>query len=168
MRLVFLNIDGVINQGYDKVRGAPSGFDYAVPSCVVALNGLTRATGASIIVSSAWRDVHPLAELRTLLKGFGVEAEVVDNTPNDLDDASGFPAARIAEIRVFLDLQPPGSVESFVVLDDLDIRLDIDNEAVKDEEIEARTVRTVTEVGLTDEDAVRAARLLVRPLTRAA
>ena len=167
MRLVFLDIDGVLNQGYDKVRGAPSGFDYSVPSCVLALNGLTRALQASIVISSSWRLEHSLEQLRTVLRGFGVEAPIIDVTP-EIDDARGFPAARIAEICHFLDHQEHGVVESFVVLDDQDIRLDIDNELVRVAEIEARFIRTVTEVGLTDALAVDAARALTRRLRQAA
>lgn len=158
MRVVFLDFDGVLNHGYDKVRGAPSGFDYSVPSCVLALNALTRAMDAKIVVSSSWRLQHTLDELRTTLRLWGVEAPVLDVTP-DLEDASGFPAARIAEIRAFLDLCPE-PVEAFAVLDDQDIRLDINNEVVKDEEIEKRFVRTVTEIGFTSQLAVEAARAL--------
>lgn len=158
MRVVFLDFDGVLNRGYDKVRGAPSGFDYSVSSCVLALNALTRAMDARIVVSSSWRLQHSLDELRAVLRLWGVEAPVLDVTP-DLEDASGFPAARICEIRSFLDLcsEP---IESFAVLDDQDIRLDINNEIVKDEEIEKRFVRTVTEVGLTNTLVVEAARAL--------
>jgi hypothetical protein len=157
-RIVFLDFDGVLNQGYDKKRGAPSGFDYSVPSCVLALNALTRAVPAKIVVSSSWRIEHPIEELRGVLRKWGVEGEVIDVTP-DLEDASGFPAARIVEIRAFLDMcsEP---IESFVVLDDQDIRLDIDNALVKDEEIEKRFVRTVTEIGFTSQLAVDAARAL--------
>jgi len=164
MRVVFLDFDGVLNQGYDKVRGAPSGFDYSVPSCVLALNALTRAMDARIVVSSSWRLQHTLDELRTVLRQWGVEAPVLDVT-QDLDDASGFPAARIAEIRAFLDLCPE-PIEAFAVLDDQDIRLDINNEVVKDEEIEARFIQTTTEVGFTSEGAVQAARHLLRPVRK--
>jgi hypothetical protein len=178
MRLIFLDIDGVLNHGYDPSRvpaavvsgwgyaESPStnaGFDYCVPSCVTALNDLTRATGASIVVSSSWREAHPLDELRAVLRRFGVEAEVVGVTPYDLEDVDGWPATRAAEIRAYLD-RCEEEVGSYVVIDDCDIFLDVNNDRVLDPEVEARTVRTATSVGLTSEQGLLAARILFTDL----
>lgn len=160
-RVIFLDFDGVLNQGYDMYRGAPSGFDYAVPSCVMVLNALCRATDAQIVVTSSWRLEHTLDELRSVLRKWGVDAPVIGAT-EDLTDASGFPAARLAEIRHYLDVNP--GIHAYVVLDDQDIRLDVDNNLVRDAEIEDRFVRTEYREGLNREHVVLAARILHRLL----
>lgn len=180
MRLIFLDIDGVLNHGYDPSRVTVhpvtgwggqhppdynEGFNYFVESCVIALNALTRSTGAKIVISSAWREVHPLDELRTILRRAGVEGDIIDITPFDIDDAEGLPAARITEIGLFLDLREPGSVESFVVLDDNDIRMDTNNVKIRDPLIESRFVQMITKRGLGEGEMFTAARLLVTPLT---
>ena len=177
MFLLFLDIDGVLNHGYDPARvpvqtggwdgGTPSeneGFNYHVESCVISLNALTRATGAKIVISSSWREHHPFDELCDILKRFGVEGEIVGVTPSDVLDASGFPAPRLAEIRVFLDLFPE-KVLSVAILDDCEIALDVNNVKFNDPELEHRLVRTETAVGLTPEHALRAARILATPLS---
>lgn len=146
MRLIFLDIDGVLNHGYDTTRGGPDGFDYCVASCVDALNTILQATDAKIVVSSSWRIVHSLEDLRRILRDWGVQGDVVGATSVDLEDEDGYPAARIAEIRAYLDAHP---CTSFLVVDDQDVRLDINNAIVSDAEIEARLLRTYTRVGLT-------------------
>jgi hypothetical protein len=178
MLLLFLDIDGVLNHGYDPSRVTihpttgwggqhptdyNEGFNYHVESCVLALNAITRATGAKIVISSSWRHAHTLDELRCILHDqFGVEGDIIAVTPDDVLDAEGFDAARICEIRAFLD-RFEEQVLGFAILDDLDITLDINNERSRDHELEARFVRTVTEVGLTTDLAQRAEQLLALP-----
>ncbi len=168
MYLIFLDIDGVLNHGYDPSRVQPStewggpdldaGFDYCVESCVNALNALIRATGAKIVISSSWRYKYTLDELRNILHDqFGVEGDIIAVTPDDVLDA-----ARIAEIRVFLDLFAQ-KVLGFVIIDDNDITLDINSELCYDPDIQFRFVRTNTTVGLTPEIAIQAAHLLAIP-----
>lgn len=177
MYLIFLDIDGVLNRGYDPSRVTPvdvgglfqggsrpntnAGFDYHVESCVAALNTLIATTRAKIVISSSWRTEHPYEELCGILhERFGVVGEIIGQTPDVIEDAEGFTACRAAEIRAFLDQFEP-DVEGVVILDDQDIFLDINNERHQNSELEARFVRTVTKVGLTTELAQNAARLLL-------
>ena len=173
MYLIFLDIDGVLNRGFDPSRvtrvdvgglfaggsrsNTNAGFDYHVESCVAALNTLIATTRAKIVISSSWRTEHPYEELCGILhERFEVVGEIIGQTPDVIE----FPACRAAEIRAFLDQFEP-DVEGLVILDDQDIFLDINNERHQDPELEARFVRTVTKVGLTTELAQNAARLLL-------
>jgi len=71
MKVVFLDIDGVLNQGFGDAH----------PSMVRNLNRVTRRAGACIVVHSSWRYLHRLEGLKTILKGWGVKGEVLDTTP---------------------------------------------------------------------------------------
>ena len=113
MKVVFLDIDGTLNSSsflYGKgERFSSTQADEKIdPEAVRRLNEITDRTGASIVVSSAWRVGKRVADLRGLLKRHGVTGQVVGATPvNDRirgDQIASWMANR--------------DVESFVILDD--------------------------------------------------
>lgn len=92
MKIVFLDIDGVLNHElwakerfYRKQQENESDEEFNRnffdPNSVSLLNHLTNKTGAKIVVSSSWRIGRSTDELRELLKSMGVEAEVIGKTP---------------------------------------------------------------------------------------
>ncbi len=97
--VVFLDIDGVLH-----IAGDPSMRLNA--DCVRALNWLTEAGDAQIVVSSTWRF---LPDLRGRLTADGVQAKVIGTTPNLGDVERGEEIARWLEIH---------SHRAFVILDD--------------------------------------------------
>lgn len=52
MKIIFLDIDGVLNSHYDYER---YGFDYIDSGLVEILKGIVFATKAEIVLSSTWR-----------------------------------------------------------------------------------------------------------------
>jgi hypothetical protein len=121
MKVVFLDIDGVLNSQNYMTQQYVMGIlpdDKIDPDAVVRLNQITDATGAVIVVSSTWR-LHYLWRknsegLKVLLKEEGITGTILDVTP-DHQKYRG----RGGEIQEWMDLcgQP---IESFVILDDSD------------------------------------------------
>lgn len=160
MKIIFLDIDGVLisrasSSAPLKSIDRPAGAD---PSCVSALNTITDATGANLVVSSMHRLGVPLVRLRELISGWGVKAPVVGKTPrlhvNRIvsERTIEVSAPRGTEIQKWLD-QHEGSrfdPECFVILDD-----DCDME-----HLSHRLVKTQFEPGLTMADAELAISML--------
>lgn len=125
MRLLFLDIDGVLlpynDKDYGRVcadllpsTGGCPGFD---PCCVAELNLICDTGRASIVVSSSWRWHIPDLELmRTVLREQGVNAPIIGMTPFATDAWER--SERGDEIRAFMK---PLEVERFVILDDADM-----------------------------------------------
>lgn len=136
MRIVFLDIDGVLNimdDGQKHVEYSPEKFPTSQrhaflelnKDCVAMLNVITRATEAKIVVSSTWRQGSEAVfeVLKHHLKSEGVEAEVIGRTPSGRSDVpeeiwDGFEyPQRGHEIQCWLNnCQDP--ISSFIILDD--------------------------------------------------
>jgi len=142
--VIFLDFDGVVLCERAYRRGRVNGQLVPEPSCVAALNRITRESGAQIVVSSTWR-MFGEAKVRALLAEWGVEAEVIGITP----DLSHRPP-RGVEIQTWLARNP--SPRSFVILDD-----DKDMGHLL-----PYLVRTSFSSGLTEADADRAIAILNR------
>jgi hypothetical protein len=121
MKVVFLDFDGplipIMSHQCPRVSGKGA---QAWPSCVAALNRITDATGAVIVVSSTWR-ADGLMRTRERLTEWGVKADCLDLTPylKDRTDGGvwiGVPRGR--EIQAWLDGYGREPIESFVILDD--------------------------------------------------
>jgi hypothetical protein len=149
MRLLFLDIDGVLNsrQTYNKDLPDFHGLGKLDPECVRNLNLITRTTGCGLVLSSAWR--HEIlmgamtpAQFAQSMREFGVEGEFVGITPY-------IPGGvfRAEEIRAWLLTHE--QTGTFVVVDD-------DSDA----EIPGRFVLTDFEYGLTEEKAQEVIRLM--------
>jgi hypothetical protein len=150
MRVVFLDFDGPIIpiQSHENKRGL---MEKAWPPCITALNRITDATGAKIVISSSWRwGGKPDAKM--LLALWGATGEVIGITPI-LETAwkpdnklwVGIPRGR--EIAAWL---AANTVESFVIIDD-----DKDMEHLL-----PHLLHTPFEIGLTEADADRAIQML--------
>lgn len=168
-KIIFLDFDGVINGGFNKILGGESGFHWWIQSAVDNINSLLEQSGAKIVVSSSWRLKENWPDggdrinlLTNQLVWFGIKKELIDIigiTPEDLFDIEGYPAARAAEIREWLFNN--GSMDdNFIVIDDQDIFLDINNEPVFDDEIKSKFVRTATKIGFAKENLDLALKLL--------
>jgi len=159
MKVIFLDIDGVVNQGYKPLKG---GFDYATPECVAQLNRIIEETGAHIVISSSWRIGATLEELsKHFTKVFGIKGNFTSMTPVLYEEYEGTSVAvpRAKEIYSWLDSR--FGIESFVVLDDNKI---FENENYGNKffhkAIARRLVRTRTSLGLTAKDADKAIKIL--------
>lgn len=116
MKVVFLDIDGVLNHYYwyhehkDKsnVSYPISDFD---PKSVSYLNNITDTTDAKIILSSSWR-FDP--DIINILRAAGVTGEIIGCTP-DLYNTYGS-LCRGKEIDAVLNKRT--DIERYIILDD--------------------------------------------------
>lgn len=153
MKLIFLDIDGVMVTHATWGQRRDHGHANADPTCIAVLNHIIAQTGADIVVTSVWRLDRNLAELREIINlHFGITGRVVDRTPRLIKKQDGIYVAqeRGEEIAAWLNDYERYPIESFVILDD-----DADMGALKD-----RLVQTSFERGLTMADAERAIELL--------
>ena len=137
MKVVFLDIDGVMNN-YNYAMGIKNNieilknnpksgmsminklyphvgdsYDYYDPSCVDVFNTIMEKTDANVVVSSAWRLMHSLDDLRDHFERNNMKCKdrVIDVTP-DLGCHRGL------EIDQWLVDHP--EVTHFVIIDDGD------------------------------------------------
>jgi len=122
MKVIFLDFDGVIVTP-PKVRSLNKG-------CCDNLKQIIDETDSFIVISSCWRNLHPLDYLKRKLAEKGISRKrVIGITPrgNNRDE----------EVQQWLDNNP---VDAFVILDDdvFDLQEHID-----------KVIQTNFEVGLT-------------------
>ena len=131
MRVIFLDIDGVLNseahalkleksKGANRISTEKSKIDR---EAVSLLNRLVEVTGAKIVVSSTWRKLFDTDELQRILCEHGLVGEIVGKTPDGYKDPEvqetfghGTRILRGHEIEFWLREHP--EVERFVILDD--------------------------------------------------
>lgn len=124
MRIIFLDIDGVLNKGLvasnsdksDVLKVLPYG--WMNKSLIANLNDVTDKTGAKIVISSAWR-YKSLGENQKMLKAFGVKGEVIGQTPR-----LGQHSVRGNEIHAWINENKdllgvyPSDFKQYVIIDD--------------------------------------------------
>lgn len=137
MRIIFLDIDGILNsvnsikETYHKLNHGKSIYS-TMPSkeMIKYLNMIIEKTDAKIVISSTWRRTyHNYQQITMLLIALGFEGEVVGQTPF-LNSRRGF------EIAEYLTRNP---CDEFIIIDD-----DSDMEHLM-----PHLVKTDGEVGLT-------------------
>ncbi len=142
MKVVFLDFDGPI---IPSLSYPPSGKQAKPwPRCIAALNRITDATGAVIVVTSTWR-ADGFMRTKERLHEWGVTGRMVSITP-DLTNRGPIlfnSVQRGKEIQKWLDGWNGEEIESFVILDD-------DKDMVH---LMSFLIHTPFDVGLTDDDA---------------
>jgi hypothetical protein len=111
--VLFLDFDGVLN--HSGTRETFNGFTGLDPANVARLNAICElAPSSRIVISSTWRRMYPLVELRGALAaaGFAYPDRVVSRTPH-LNLMRGF------EIEAWLETQAEQPA-AFAILDDDD------------------------------------------------
>lgn len=152
MKVIFLDIDGVLNNSEFFSRGGDARNELDKIN-VKNLNFITsNVPGVKIVLSSSWRLLHTLEWMRDFLKAQGVEGELIDATPGPtVKTKSGIylASSRGEEIGVWLKQHP--EVESFIAIDDT---------AGDMKEVQDRLVHTNFSNGLTVHDSEKAVELL--------
>lgn len=160
MKVLFLDIDGVVNKG----RRFRVGFDWADAKCVDFINEVIRKTGAKIVISSSWRIGSTLEELSDHFKNkFRIDGEFIGLTPAIDLEMEGMDhkvsAPRAMEVRDWLNDHP--EVTSFAVIDDMDIFVGSEEEAVvEDAEIKQCFVKLDFFGGMTHDAKVKLIKIL--------
>jgi hypothetical protein len=147
MRILFLDIDGVLNSSF-YLHGKPRKtwpFEHIDPAAVQLLNKVVRETDCKIVISSSWRIILPYWVLRMVLacRGFEFASHIIDQTPRHGFDNRGM------EIQAWLNKRP--DVSRFVIVDD-----DMDMAHLM-----PKLVKTSWHSGLT----IRGAELIIKGLT---
>jgi hypothetical protein len=146
VKVVFLDIDGVLNCGADW--SASRRTDALTQVCVERFAGLLSRTRARIVLSSTWRHAYGLVPTMKALERHGCPcamARCVGQTPD------GKPLPRGWEILQWLE-KTPHVVDAYVILDDM-----TDAGWGHDPRVH---VQTNWQTGLTDEDVARAEEVL--------
>ena len=140
MKVIFLDVDGVLNSRQDG-----NSIKLRTDSYLRLLREIVKATDAKIVLSSSWR-VGPSKAIRNLnnrLAEYGLE--IMDSTPL-LPGSS----CRGDEIRQWLS-DNGQSVENFVILDD---------DADMLEFTDTNLVQTDSELGLQEKDVAKCIEIL--------
>ena len=151
MRILFLDIDGVLNKdgvGYPD-DDWPSG--YVERACVRRLNRILAEADCELVLSSSWRLGRVGEVVQRMLDDWGVIKPLFDRV-SDVDLPPGTPAEvrRAAEIADWIARNEASlGLSSWIAIDDLDLA-----GAVPQRRIDPET-------GLTDEDVVEIVEALV-------
>jgi hypothetical protein len=115
--LIFLDIDGVLNTESSLVKGI-----HICPDKVVLLYEVVKETDCKVVISSSWRLLYTLTEIKEILylSGFRDRYVIIDHTPFihefgkkfDRKFSRGFEIARWIGSR--------HEVYNYVILDDID------------------------------------------------
>ena len=134
MRVVFLDIDGVLNHSATRSDVSPTTKEPLpipiAPECMARLNRLIAETGAKIVISSSWRTFARWQDLGPALVRHGLVGDVIGETPDLVNDeiwlenwhvreGSPFTFEKLErgwEIGEWLAAHP--EVTAFVILDD--------------------------------------------------
>lgn len=134
MKVVFLDIDGVLNHCDTRSDVSPTSTEPLpipiAPECMVRLNRLIAETGAKVVISSSWRKFARWQDLGPALVRHGLVADVIGETPDLVKDkiwlanwhareGAEFTFERLErgwEIGEWLAAHP--EVTAFVILDD--------------------------------------------------
>lgn len=153
-RIIFLDIDGVLNsakwmvsQSFDE-KVYTSMFERHIndldPAAVKMISDLAVETQSGIIVSSSWRILHPLHEIRDMLKACGMDERVLPHgvTPRSRKSFRG------DEVNEWLEQNPDVCIH--VIFDD-------DNDFHPNQPL----INTSWEVGVQPEHIERARKILM-------
>jgi len=126
VKVIFLDIDGVLNNelylkeqyktfSAKEMEKHPS--NYISNDNIIQLNSLCDRTDASIVISSSWRKMLSLDEIKTALleKGFAYQDRIIGITP-ELGSSTRV-IDRGSEIKEWLKTN---AVDKFVIIDDGD------------------------------------------------
>lgn len=148
MKIIFLDIDGVLNSDPFLTEQHDVGFfddiDQIDPSRVVLLNNLIERTNANIVISSSWRLQFKFEDLVKFLHKVGVKGNIVGKTPDLLHN-------RDLEITKWIVDNSPSNI---VILED----------AHDMNELDPFAVMTDPDVGLSEDDVEKAVKVLSKDL----
>lgn len=140
MKIIFLDIDGVLNceEAYEKrlshgycdykqiiePTGTKKNYQSFYPPSKEWLNKLIKETGAKIVISSTWR-VSGIKWLQDVWRMEEMEGEIIDITPK-LHLHTGYSVVRGQEIRDWLrdkglwglDNTEKSEIKNYIIIDD--------------------------------------------------
>ena len=176
MKLIFLDVDGVLNNPalwertnearkryfLEKEHEANNDGYYLLQLCPILIGNLNKiivATAAKVVLSSSWRHTCPPKKMQSLLNHHGFCGEIIGATPTFSEIPEGYPwERRGGEIHRWMELYLPKMPpeDPIVIIDD-----DSDMEPWME-----RLVRTNGPEALSEERAEAAIKMLqATPMT---
>lgn len=144
LKLIFLDIDGVMNSNFSKVSDKHESLAFD-PKAVENLKYILDETKAKIVVSSTWRIGETVDSLKSrIFSHYGLDEYVIGTTPVYNETPRGI------EIADFLATLHKLAIEGIVILDD-----DSDMEDLKEYHVKINR-----KYGLSREDAEKAIEIL--------
>ena len=143
MNVIFLDIDGVLNNNYTTAR-TPMGYTGIDETLLERFANLVKETGAVVVLSTTWKDEWgPTPGERTAdgeylqQKMDEVGIVIVGKT----DESEVGPRRRGAAIQAYLDSHP--DIDAYVIVDDWDFDFE------EYPEVESHFVQTDSDFGIT-------------------
>lgn len=171
IKVVFLDIDGVLNNAVHLVHSTKHMCLEWDPNCISNLKRILDTTSAKIVVCSSWRAGQDLESLTSLFELYGLGKYILGFTPflgweNDddkqittwfkiIDDPVKYDLIYDFVKKEFLGENERFHVESFVVLDD-----DISYKTAKDKGWKKNLIRINRDYGIRRKDADMAIEIL--------
>lgn len=119
LKLIFLDIDGVLNTGQHltklKIDHQPYADHYGPlfdPNAIDNLRKIVDATGAKIVITSSWRYIHGLAGLREMWAERNMPGSIHGVTPTDSFGNRG------DEVKEYLTQISGNTPPQYLILDD--------------------------------------------------
>ena len=163
VRVIFLDIDGVLNSNFRNENQQTEISDGRLIDIekIRLLSTLVKNTNAKIILHSGWKfwfdsALHPLRkEAENLKKLLGQEDLMIEDvTPDysteEIRKSKKFSLVKASEILAWLDEHK--AVDKWIVIDDLDLH---------NPEIETHQLKTDPHIGLTSDDVRKAESMLL-------
>lgn len=118
MKVIFLDIDGVLNTAFNcnkmSLSIGPTGDDYGIlfdPEAIKFLKRIIDETGAEIVISSSWKYAYSYQEILRMWEDRELPGSVIDVTPN---------VSKHRGDDIDQWLRECGHVTDYVIIDDLD------------------------------------------------
>lgn len=124
MKIIFLDIDGVLSLGWVKKIQTKWGEIYKFDTkAVQTLNEILDETGAEIVLSSDWKKSHSLDDMREIFEWNGIKKGPIAFTINsrfydEAETSEWLAGARAYEIREYVERH---GLTKWVAIDDLRI-----------------------------------------------
>lgn len=171
-KVIFLDIDGVLNTERQHYHCVEAGLTYADnfgyafdPVAVANLKRIVDETGADIVISSSWK-FWGLSTMQKLWVNRELPGKLIDVTPNNVSDEMllsvdldlmELPAGKGSEIKEWLETEGQ-QVTHYAILDDLPDMLP---------EQQSHFVQTDPRIGITEDDADRVISILTGEVPKA-
>ena len=163
MKVIFLDVDGVINSNFwlEGHQQEISDGTLIDKEKIELVSKIVNKTGAVLVMHSGWRfwfdnTMQPIRkEAQNLIdllldSGLRIYAMTPDLTTEEIRKTKMFSKVKAAEIFLWLKQNP--NIDKWIVLDDIDLHND---------ELSIRQVRTNAEIGLTEKDVDIAIEMLL-------
>lgn len=163
MKVIFLDVDGVINSDFwlESHQKEISDGTLIDKEKIELLAKIVHNTGSELVMHSGWRfwfdsEMQPIRkEAQNLIdllldSGLSIYSMTPDLTTEDIRKTKMFSKVKAAEIFLWLKQNP--NIDNWIVLDDIDLH---------NNELAIRQIRTNAKIGLTEKNADKAIEMLL-------